>query len=88
MSVITPILSVGFDKNNEAEFGVHLSNLIALSYEDMQRIRAMIPVAIAEFERMWADHSFPERGSGGRGPKGHLGPSQGADDNCPHTTKE
>jgi len=61
LSVKTFALSVGFDKNGEAEFDIHLSNVAKFSYEEMQRVRAMIPVAIGELERIWKDHGPPSK---------------------------
>lgn len=52
MSVKKLILEVGFDKNGQAEFGV-TGYTMSLTSDQMKEIRAMIPVAIAQFENMW-----------------------------------
>ena len=52
MSVKEEILSVGFDKNGQADFGVR-STVYELTYEKMKELRAMIPVAIGIMEDMW-----------------------------------
>lgn len=54
MSVKQAILTVGFDKNGEAEFGVSAC-VMELTHEDMKELRAMIPVAIGQMERMFYD---------------------------------
>lgn len=61
MSVKKFMLSVGFDKNGEAEFDVHLTNVALLSFEEMQKLRAMIPVAISELELCWKNHGPPSK---------------------------
>lgn len=61
MAVKNFMLSVGFDKNGEPEYDVHLSNVMHLSLEQMQRLRAMIPVAIAQLEKSWWDHGPPSK---------------------------
>jgi hypothetical protein len=61
MAVKNFMLSVGFDKNGEAEFDVHLGNVMALSFEEMQRLRAMIPVAITQLERAWTEYGPPSK---------------------------
>lgn len=53
MSVKHAALTIGFDKNMEAEFGVHLGEVVELPYAKMQELRAMIPVAIAQLEHYW-----------------------------------
>ena len=65
MSVKLAILTVGFDKNAEAEFGVNAS-VMDLSHKDMKELRAMIPVAIGQMERMWYDAQMrkPENQAG------------------------
>lgn len=52
MSVKDDILTIGFDKNGEAEFGVRCT-VADLTYEKMKELRAMIPVAIGVMEDMW-----------------------------------
>ena len=54
MSVKDDILTIGFDKNREAEFGVSCA-IYNLTLSEMKELRAMIPVAIGEMERMWID---------------------------------
>lgn len=49
MSVKEIMLSVGFDKNGQADFAADLT------YEQMKELRAMIPVAIGTLEQMWRD---------------------------------
>ena len=52
MSVVNDILTGGFDKNGEAEFGVRCS-VRELTFEQMKELRAMITVAIGTMEQMW-----------------------------------
>lgn len=52
MSVKQTLITIGFDKNGEAEFGIS-GEICALDYKRMQELRAMIPVAIAQGEQMW-----------------------------------
>lgn len=52
MSVKESILTIGFDKNGQAEFGASCS-VCSLTFEKMKEIRAMIPVAIGVMEDMW-----------------------------------
>lgn len=54
MSVKREILTIGFDKNGEAEFGANAS-VMDLTFAQMKEIRAMIPVAIGVMEEMWRD---------------------------------
>lgn len=54
MSVKDDILTIGFDKNGAAEFGVRCT-VCDLTYEKMKELRAMIPVAIGTMEQMWRD---------------------------------
>ena len=65
MSVKLAIFTVGFDKNGEAEFGVNAS-VMDLSHKDMKELRAMVPVAIGQMERMWYDAQMqkPENRAG------------------------
>lgn len=56
----TPLLSVGFDKNGDADFRVS-SRLFELTFEKMNLLRQMIPVGIAETERMWINHGPPSK---------------------------
>lgn len=54
MSVKREILTVGFDKNGEAEFGASAS-VMDLTFAQMNEVRAIIPVAIGVMEEMWRD---------------------------------
>ena len=57
MSVKRDILTIGFDKNGEADFGASCA-VCELTYEQMKEIRAMIPVAIASMEMLWRDEQM------------------------------
>lgn len=57
MSVKDDILTIGFDKNGEAEFGVRCT-VCYLTYQQMKELRAMIPVAIGAMEQMWRDEQM------------------------------
>ena len=61
MSLKRPVLSIGWDKNGESEFAVHLGEVVDLSYERMKELRSMIPVAIYALEEHWRDHGPPSR---------------------------
>lgn len=61
MSVKRAALTIGFDKNGEAEFGVHLGEVVELPFEKMQELRAMIPVAIAQLEHYWMTMGPPSK---------------------------
>ena len=52
MIVEKKILTVGFDKNGEADFAVSLT-VCDLTYEEMDKLRAMVTVAIGQMERAW-----------------------------------
>ena len=54
MSVKKEILTVGFDKNGEADFGVRMS-VCELTFSQMKELRAMLPVAIGVLENTWRD---------------------------------
>lgn len=54
MSVVKDIITVGFDKNGDADFGVRCI-VTELTYDQMKELRAMIPVAIGTMEQMWRD---------------------------------
>ena len=54
MGVKQEILTIGFDKNGQSDFGVCMV-VVDLSFEQMKEIRAMIPVAIGQMERIWYD---------------------------------
>jgi len=57
MSVKDAILTVGFDKNGEAEFGVR-ATVFDLTHAQMKELRAVIPVAIGVMEQMWRDEQM------------------------------
>jgi len=59
MSVKYAILTVGFDKNGEAEFGVR-ATVFDLTHAQMKELRAVIPVAIGVMEQMWRDEQILE----------------------------
>jgi len=69
MSVKHEILTIGFDKNGEAEFGANAS-VMDLSHAQMKEVRAMIPVAIACMEQMFVDAQMrkPENRAGSAAP--------------------
>lgn len=46
------LITIGFDKNGEADFGIR-ADLSTLSLERMNQIRMMIPVAIGTAEDMF-----------------------------------
>lgn len=52
MSVKDDILTIGFNKNGEADFSVRVT-VCDLTYEKMKELRAMIPVAIGVMEDLW-----------------------------------
>ena len=54
MRVTNDIITIGFDKNNEVDFGIRCS-IYELNFEQMKELRAMIPVAIGVMEQMWRD---------------------------------
>lgn len=47
-----PIISIGFDKNGDADFGI-TGDIGDLTLERMKELRAMIPVAIGTAEDMF-----------------------------------
>jgi hypothetical protein len=57
VSVKNDLLTVGFDKNGQADFGVRCA-IVDLTYEQMKELRAMIPVAIGTMEQMWRDEQM------------------------------
>ncbi len=57
----TPITTIGFDKNGCADFGVN-GSIQSLTYEGMQHLRAIIPVAIGIAENMWRDEQSKKPG--------------------------
>jgi hypothetical protein len=56
MSVRNEIITVGFDKNGEADFAIPCT-VGELTYAQMKELRAMIPVAIGVMEQMWCDEN-------------------------------
>jgi hypothetical protein len=52
MTQFDEIITVGFDKNGEADFRIK-GTIIDLSLERMNELRSMIPVAIGSAEDMW-----------------------------------
>ena len=54
MSVKDTIITIGFDKNMEPDFGIGCS-IYDLTFAEMKELRAMIPVAIGVMEQMWRD---------------------------------
>ncbi len=52
--MVRDLITIGFDKNGEADFGIR-GHVADLSMKEMQQIRAIIPVAIGVFENMWRD---------------------------------
>ena len=54
-----PLITIGFDKNGEADFGI-LSSIQDLSLEKMNQLRQIIPVAIKVAENMWYDEQTDE----------------------------
>lgn len=50
------IITVGFDRNGEVDFGIDCS-VTDLSYEKYKEIREMTCVAIGVMERMWGERS-------------------------------
>ncbi len=52
MSHFDDIITVGFDKNGEADFRIK-ATIADLSLERMTELRSMIPVAIGSAEDMW-----------------------------------
>ena len=58
MSVQKEILSIGFDKNGEADFAVIILWLQQLTFDQMKELRAMIPVAIGVLENIWRDEQM------------------------------
>ncbi len=49
-----PLITIGFDKNGEADFGVR-GDIQDLTLEEMNQLRQIIPVAIKVAENMWHD---------------------------------
>lgn len=55
MSVKREVLSVGFDKNGEADFGIIVATLWNLSPDQMNDLRSTLCAAIGQMERYWLD---------------------------------
>ena len=49
-----PLITIGFDNNGEADFGVR-GDIQDLTLEKMNQLRQIIPVAIKVAENMWYD---------------------------------
>lgn len=54
MKLEKEILTVGFDKNGKANFGVRLS-VRELTSSQMKELRGIIPIAISVLENTWRD---------------------------------
>ncbi len=63
MSEFDDIITVGFDKNGEADFKI-AATISDLSLEQMTELRAMIPVAIGIAEDMWRRNRSPHAKAG------------------------
>lgn len=51
----TEIIAIGFcHKYGDADYRLSIGNLERLSFEDMNRLRAMFSIAIAQVEMHWA----------------------------------
>ena len=77
MSVEKDIITVGFDKNGDAEFGVRCI-VTELTYEQMNEMRAMIPVAIGVMEQMWRDSQIKKSANSARSDLTHNVKVRGA----------
>jgi hypothetical protein len=55
MSEFRPIISIGFDKNNEADFRVNMS-IAEVDRPKMEELTRMMPWAIKEALSLWLDH--------------------------------
>ena len=55
------LITIGFDKNGEADFGVNCS-FEELTLDQLNKIRAMIPVAIYIAEDMWRRENKEQTG--------------------------
>lgn len=53
------LITIGFDKNGEADFRIR-GDFSGLSYEELNEIRKIIPVAIYVVEDMWRRNNQPE----------------------------
>lgn len=51
MNMTNTLISIGFNKDGEADFAI--SDMASLSIEKMNQLRAMITVAIGTAEMMW-----------------------------------
>ena len=50
-----PIVSIGFDKNGEADYALQCGELEKLDFERMQQLRAMLMVAVGQVELIWRE---------------------------------
>ena len=55
MSVKRELVTVGFDKNGEFDFGITMS-VSNLTFDEMQKLRQMVCVAIGQMEDIWRRH--------------------------------
>lgn len=55
-----PIITIGFDKNGEADFRVNMS-IAEVDRADMEELTRMIPWAIKEALSLWLDHGPPSK---------------------------
>jgi len=65
MSDFRTIVSVGFDKNGEADFRVSMS-IAEVDRPDMEELCRMMPWAIKEALSLWLDHGPPSKESQGQ----------------------
>ena len=68
MSNFTPIIQIGFDRNGGAEFRVS-SQVGELDLPNMNRLRAMIPVAISQAEQLFTAGNQKRNPAGQEGGK-------------------
>ena len=61
MSGFQEVITIGInEKNGEADFRICMV-ISSFSYDQMQELRSMIPVAIAAAEELWRDHGPPSK---------------------------
>lgn len=53
-------ITIGFDKVGEADFRISM-RIAEFDLAQMNELRRMIPVAIAEAERIWCEHGPPSK---------------------------
>ena len=63
MSQFQEVITIGFDKNGEADFRICMV-IASFDYDQMNQLRRMIPLAIAEAENLWRDHGPPSKEMG------------------------